>query len=160
MTFILNTVAEIVRQHASARGRSSYERRGSSLRACSRGRKQSREIASPTACGPRSALRLNAHGQPTVWLFGGALAICLLMILGLLYVVIRNGMATFWPEPAGASQDASRQSLHGRDCDPRGRPTTSRKPRCFRIFRPKSWQKFRTKAESSAVGSSIRPTTT
>ncbi len=42
---------------------------------------------------------LSAHGEPMVWLFGGALAICLLMILGLLYVVFANGLATFWPEP-------------------------------------------------------------
>jgi phosphate transport system permease protein len=35
-----------------------------------------------------------------VWLNGGSLAICLSMILGLLILVARQGMATFWPVPA------------------------------------------------------------
>jgi len=35
-----------------------------------------------------------------VWLQGGALAVCLFMIVGLLYVVFRQGMATFWPGPS------------------------------------------------------------
>jgi phosphate transport system permease protein len=49
----------------------------------------------------RAKLRtaLSAHGQPMVWLFGGALAVCLLMIFGLLVLIVREGLATFWPEP-------------------------------------------------------------
>jgi phosphate transport system permease protein len=35
-----------------------------------------------------------------VWLNGGALAVCVFMIVGLLYVVFRQGMATFWPGPS------------------------------------------------------------
>ena len=56
---------------------------------------------SRTTHGMRRKLRtaLSAHGQPTVWLFGGALAVCLLMILGLLALIFRQGLATFWPEP-------------------------------------------------------------
>ena len=34
-----------------------------------------------------------------VWLTGGALAVSLLMICGLLLLVIVAGMSTFWPRP-------------------------------------------------------------
>ncbi len=40
-----------------------------------------------------------AYGQPWVWLFGGTLIICLTMIVGLLYLIFRNGLPTFWPKP-------------------------------------------------------------
>jgi phosphate transport system permease protein len=55
-----------------------------------------------SARSPRAKLRtsLLAHGQPQLWLNGGALAICLYMILGLLGLVFWQGMATFWPVPA------------------------------------------------------------
>ena len=42
---------------------------------------------------------LPAEGTPMVWLTGGALAICVLMILGLLGLVCCEGLATFWPGP-------------------------------------------------------------
>ena len=32
-----------------------------------------------------------------VWLTGGALVLCLLMVVGLLVLVFSRGMATFWP---------------------------------------------------------------
>jgi phosphate transport system permease protein len=53
---------------------------------------------------PRTKLRnsLLSQGQPWVWLNGGALAICLAMIIGLLVLVVYQGMATFWPGPAVA----------------------------------------------------------
>lgn len=38
-----------------------------------------------------------AYGQPWVWLFGGTLIICLVMILGLLFLIFRFGLPTFWP---------------------------------------------------------------
>lgn len=38
-----------------------------------------------------------AYGQPWVWLFGGTLIICLTMILGLLFIIVRYGLPTFWP---------------------------------------------------------------
>ena len=40
---------------------------------------------------------LSAHGEPMVWLTGGALAIALLMIIGLLAHVLWAGARTFWP---------------------------------------------------------------
>ncbi|MFT3882514.1 MAG: phosphate ABC transporter permease PstA [Gemmatales bacterium] len=38
-----------------------------------------------------------AYGQPWVWLFGGTLIICLVMIVGLLFLILRFGIPTFWP---------------------------------------------------------------
>lgn len=38
-----------------------------------------------------------AYGQPWVWLFGGTLIICLVMIIGLLILILRFGIPTFWP---------------------------------------------------------------
>lgn len=40
-----------------------------------------------------------AQGEPMVWLTGGALAVCVIMILGLLLLVFYNGFSTFWPQP-------------------------------------------------------------
>src|SRR6185295_10367757 len=40
---------------------------------------------------------LFAHGEPMVWLTGGALAISLAMIVGLLVLVVVQGGSTFWP---------------------------------------------------------------
>jgi len=44
---------------------------------------------------PRTSLL--ARGEPMVWLTGGALVIAFLMIVGLLTLIIREGMSTFWP---------------------------------------------------------------
>jgi len=38
-----------------------------------------------------------ANGEPMVWLTGGALALCLAMITGLLALVVLKGVGTFWP---------------------------------------------------------------
>ena len=38
-----------------------------------------------------------AYGQPWVWLFGGTLIVCLVMIIGLLFLILRFGIPTFWP---------------------------------------------------------------
>jgi len=48
--------------------------------------------------GPRNRTSsLLAMGEPMVWLMGGALALALLMVLGLLGHVIYEGGRTFWP---------------------------------------------------------------
>jgi len=47
----------------------------------------------------RRTASLFAHGEPMVWLTGGALAICVLMIGGLLLLIVINGLITFWPTP-------------------------------------------------------------
>jgi ABC-type phosphate transport system permease subunit len=56
--------------------------------------------AFPTSVPPRRArwgTSLLAHGEPSVWLTGGALAVALFMIVGLLGLIVVQGMATFWP---------------------------------------------------------------
>jgi ABC-type phosphate transport system permease subunit len=42
---------------------------------------------------------LAARGEPLIWLTGGALAISVIMIVGLLVLVIYQGIGTFWPQP-------------------------------------------------------------
>jgi phosphate transport system permease protein len=42
---------------------------------------------------------LAAHGEPLVWLTGGALALAIAMISGLLAFIAIRGAATFWPVP-------------------------------------------------------------
>ena len=45
-----------------------------------------------------ASLRLKfARGEHLIWLTGSALGICLLMILGLLVVILSNGLGIFWP---------------------------------------------------------------
>ncbi len=39
-----------------------------------------------------------AFGEPMLWLTGGALALALVMIVGLLVLVVWQGVATFWPQ--------------------------------------------------------------
>lgn len=56
-------------------------------------------LARPSGHGVRSMRTSQlAYGQSWVWLFGGALVICLVMILGLLFVILRYGLPTFWPK--------------------------------------------------------------
>ncbi|MDA1213429.1 MAG: hypothetical protein O2955_13010, partial [Planctomycetota bacterium] len=45
------------------------------------------------------AANIIARGEPMVWLTGGALALCMIMIIGLLTLVFIQGSATFWPTP-------------------------------------------------------------
>ncbi|MEX2356993.1 MAG: hypothetical protein WEE51_01610, partial [Pirellulaceae bacterium] len=45
----------------------------------------------------KPGLSVLAQGEPMIWLSGGALALSLVMIFGLLGLVIYQGMATFWP---------------------------------------------------------------
>ena len=42
---------------------------------------------------------LTAHGEPWVWLTGGALALAIMMITGLLVFIAFRGASTFWPVP-------------------------------------------------------------
>lgn len=58
--------------------------------------------AASTANAPRWRRRrtsLSAHGEPMVWLTGGALAAALMMIIGLLGWIFFEGIVTFWPGP-------------------------------------------------------------
>jgi phosphate transport system permease protein len=40
-----------------------------------------------------------SQGEHLIWLTGSALAVCLLMIAGLLVIVVQNGAGYFWPHP-------------------------------------------------------------
>ncbi|HWC90630.1 MAG TPA: phosphate ABC transporter permease PstA [Pirellulales bacterium] len=46
-----------------------------------------------------AATSLAAQGEPMIWLTGGALAIAVIMIVGLLLLVVYQGLCTFWPLP-------------------------------------------------------------
>ena len=59
----------------------------------------------------RRASSLTSHGEPLVWLTGGALAVCLLMIFGLLGIVAWFGGRTFWPRPIVQVETAARTFL-------------------------------------------------
>ena len=50
----------------------------------------------------RSRSSLFAIGEPMIWLTGGALVMCVLMVSGLLLLVLAQGLMTFWPQPIRA----------------------------------------------------------
>ena len=52
----------------------------------------------------RARTSLLAHGEPLVWLNGGALALALAMIVGMLSLIFAQGVRTFWPQPLYAIQ--------------------------------------------------------
>ncbi len=54
-----------------------------------------------------------ADGQPLVWLTGGGLVVCLAMILGLLALIVWQGVATFWPAPVLSFQTHDGRTLWG-----------------------------------------------
>lgn len=56
-----------------------------------------------------------AHGEPMLWLTGGALAICLVMILGLLGIIVWNGSVTFWPGPIYEVKTVTGQKFMGEE---------------------------------------------
>jgi phosphate transport system permease protein len=64
---------------------------------------------------PRRALgaSLAAHGEPMVWLTGGALIIALTMIAALLGFIVYQGTVTFWPAPLIAVHLADGRALLG-----------------------------------------------
>lgn len=40
-----------------------------------------------------------SKGEPMLWLTGGGMLVALLMIIFLIYFIVRNGIANFWPDP-------------------------------------------------------------
>jgi phosphate transport system permease protein len=48
---------------------------------------------------PRRETSLQSHGEPFVWLTGGAMAVAVVMIVGLLVLILSQGAITFWPQP-------------------------------------------------------------
>jgi phosphate transport system permease protein len=76
------------------------------------------------AAGRRRATVL-AQGEPQVWFTGGALAVCLVMIVGLLILVFAQGVFTFWPTALTHVRLAGGRTLMGevtREEDYRPRP--------------------------------------
>jgi phosphate transport system permease protein len=73
----------------------------------------------PTSGPPRmlrrasSGTSLLAHGENMVWLMGGALAVCAVMVVGLLALVLWQGSTTFWPRHVERVQLASNTVLMG-----------------------------------------------
>ncbi len=55
--------------------------------------------------------RFLAGGDPSVWLSGGALALCLLMVAGLVVVVLANSLGFFWPRTLWELELASGEVL-------------------------------------------------
>lgn len=51
------------------------------------------------AAGRASPSDLRAEGEAWTWVLGGALALGIVMVLGLLVLVVYNGATTFWPRP-------------------------------------------------------------
>lgn len=60
---------------------------------------QARRAAAWQRRRPRARTSLFAAGEPNVWLTGGALVICTVMVVILLAVILWQGMTTFWPAP-------------------------------------------------------------
>ena len=75
MTFVVNTVAELVRQRL----------------------RETLQGDLDDACPVGQVLA--AAASPLIWLTGSALGICLLMIAGLIGVILVNGLGFFWPGP-------------------------------------------------------------
>lgn len=61
----------------------------------------------------RRATSLFAGGEPQVWLTGGALVLCLLMITGLLVLVVVKGSGTFWAGPVVGVETIAGKVLWG-----------------------------------------------
>ncbi|MEM9556594.1 MAG: phosphate ABC transporter permease PstA [Acidobacteriota bacterium] len=70
-------------------------------RAAAPGGGDTRSASVPEGMGTRLRKRskssLFATGEPMIWLTGGALVICTLMVAGLLLLVLMRGLGTFWP---------------------------------------------------------------
>jgi len=62
---------------------------------------------------PHKGTDLLARGEAVVWLFGGALVICVAMIIGLLSLIVWEGLATFWPRPVILVRLADGQAVMG-----------------------------------------------
>jgi len=56
---------------------------------------------------------LLAHGEPLVWLTGGGLALCVVMIVGFLGLVLYQGTTTFWPSPVVSIETLSGRTIVG-----------------------------------------------
>ncbi len=65
-----------------------------------------------------------------LWLAGGALAVALTMIVGLLVLVLYQGLRTFWPQPVERSRNRRRHDLPRRNRRPQTIAGASRAACC------------------------------
>lgn len=75
-------------------------------------------VAPPKESAPRRrsgrrVTSLGAFGEPMLWLTGGALAIALAMIVGLLALVVYEGTSTFWPTAVPRIETVDGRTLMG-----------------------------------------------
>jgi phosphate transport system permease protein len=70
-------------------------------------------LPAPTEGHTRRRTLPSALGEPMVWLTGGALTVCLVMIILLFSMVIVNGSRTFWPRPIDQLELQSGEILMG-----------------------------------------------
>ena len=56
---------------------------------------------------------LVARGEPMLWLTGGGLVLCCVMILGLLGLIFYQGFRTFWPTPVVSVTTLDGRTLWG-----------------------------------------------
>jgi phosphate transport system permease protein len=61
----------------------------------------------------RAGSSLLARGEPMLWMSGGGLVTCLLMVIGLLGLVLWQGLTTFWPSPVVQVKIVGEQMLMG-----------------------------------------------
>lgn len=74
---------------------------------------QPQPAATPPIAHKRRRTLPSAIGEPMVWLTGGALVTCLVMIVLLFSMVIINGSQTFWPRPIDQLELATGETLLG-----------------------------------------------
>ena len=67
--------------------------------------------ARPLPASRKGQTSLLSHGQPMIWLTGGALIFCLAMIVILLVSILVQGAATFWPRRLLLVQSHGKQQL-------------------------------------------------
>ena len=108
-TFLVNTVAEVVRLR--------FRRRAHEALSLLSPRPGPRPIKlprlRPAHRSGSSHTSLTAHGEPMLWLSGGALAFSLMMIAGLLGTIAWFGLGTFWPLPVTQATLADGKTVMG-----------------------------------------------
>lgn len=75
----------------------------------------------------------SAIGEPMVWLTGGALTICLGMIVMLFVMVLINGTTTFWPRPIDKLTLSSGEEILGIQTDHEEATATTETRTLFRV---------------------------
>ena len=68
-------------------------------------------------------------GDPFIWLTGGALALCLSMIIGLVGVILYNGGGVFWPQDLTLIRLKNGEGVVGKETDRQMIPGTEQQYR-------------------------------